>query len=195
MKRSYSLIKVGLSLLAFAVLGLTNVATSNAATSAAIDIKVSINATKSLSIGSTVYNYGALSVNTSSVSSSILVTNDSGALVETYTLQGANAASTGGGTTWNIAASTGVIDEYVLAGQFSTAQPANSDAAWGSDAMTTSAVACTSTVFGNGVGGEAGSSVSPVGGSNTRNLWFRIITPLYVSDVTQRNATLTLAVQ
>ena len=196
MNRVNRLRKTGLWLLALGVLGLTHVVTSHAATSAAIDIKVSISATKSLSIGTTHYNFGALAVNTSSVSASaIAVTNDSGSLLETYTLQGANAASTGGGTTWNIAASTGVIDEYVLAGQFSTAAPANDDTDWDNDALTTSAIPATDTVLGNGTHAQAGNGVSPLAGSNTRNLWFRIITPLYVTDVTQRNATLTLAVQ
>src|ERR1700753_3778619 len=51
-----------------------------------LDIHVSINASKSLALGTTSYNFGALSVNTSSVSASaIVVTNDSTALQETYT--------------------------------------------------------------------------------------------------------------
>ena len=169
-------------------------AESQAATSAAIDIRVSISATKSLSVGTTVYNYGALNVNVSSVSSSILVTNDSGALTESYSLQGANAASTGGGTTWTLAASTST-DQYALAAQFSTSQPADTDAAFSSDDTTTSVINCTTTVFGNGTAGESGASVSPSAGSRDRNLWFRIRTPNIVSDTTQRLATLTLAVQ
>ena len=104
-------------------------------------------------------------------------------------MQGANAASSGGGTTWNIAASTGVIDQYVLAGQFSTAQPANVDSAWASDSLTVSPIAATDTVLGNGTHAEAANGISPLSGSNDRTLWLRMITPLYVSDVTQRNAT------
>ena len=157
-----------------------------------LDITVSINATKSLSVDTTFYDFGAQAVNISTQSTTaIAVTNDSGALIETYTLQGANAVSTGGGTTWTLASSTGT-DQYALAAQFSTAQPANVDASWGSDDLTTSAITCTSTVLGNGTAGQSGASVAP---SATRNLWFRMKTPGVVSDTTQRKATLTLAVQ
>ena len=186
----------GLWILAATAVVLAMKAPAQADTSFALDIKVSINATKALTVGSTHYNFGALAVNTSSVSATaVLVTNTSGALVETYTLQGANAASTSGGTTWSIVASTGVVDQYVLAGQFGTAASVNTDAAWANDALTTSAIVATDSVIGNGTPGETGLNVSPLAGSNTRNLWFRIITPLAVSDTTQRNATLTLAVQ
>src|SRR5262245_28101588 len=51
-----------------------------------LEIHVSINAAKSLSAGTTYYNFGQLTPNVSSVSASALViTNDSGSLVETYT--------------------------------------------------------------------------------------------------------------
>ena len=157
-----------------------------------LDITVSINAAKSLSVNTTFYDFGALSVNVSSVSlSSITVTNNSGALIETYTLQGANAASTGGGTTWTLAASPGT-DIYALAGQFSTAQPNNFDASWASDDLTTSAIVGTATVLGNGTAGESAAAVVP---SAVRGLWFRIKSPTVVSDTTQRKATLVLAVQ
>ena len=73
-----------------------------AALTQSIDIKVSISATKSVAVNTTYYHYGALGVNTSSVSATaIVVTNDSAALVETYTLQGANAASTAGSSRTN----------------------------------------------------------------------------------------------
>ena len=92
--------KVGFWVLAAAAVVLAIKAPAQAATSFSLDIKVSINATKALTVGSTHYNFGALAVNTSSVSATaVLVTNTSGALLQTYTLQGANAASTGGGTT------------------------------------------------------------------------------------------------
>ena len=185
---------VGFALAVFAVGALFS-SPAKAALTQAIDIKVSISATKSVAVNTTHYNFGALTVNTSSVSATaITVTNDSAALVETYTLQGANAASTGGGTTWNIAASTGVVDEYVLGAQFSTARPANTDSAFTNDVLTTSAIVASAGTLGNTTLGESGASVSPLAGSNTRSLWFRIITPLAVSDVTQRNATLTLAI-
>jgi hypothetical protein len=165
---------------------------AHAATSQNLDITVSISATKSLSAGTTFYDFGALAVNSSSVSATaIAVTNDSGALIETYTLQGANASSTGGGTAWTLAAAPG-SDQYALAAQFSTARPTDADGSWGSDDLTTSAIAASSTVLGNGTAGESGASVAPAA---ARNLWFRMKTPTSVSDTTQRKATLTLAVQ
>ena len=127
-----SLKKFGLWLIAAFVAVVVGRTPAHASTDTVhIDIHVSISASKSLAINTTSYNFGALAVNTSSVSASaITVTNDSGALLETYTMQGANATSSGGGTTWNIAASTGVIDQYVLAFQSSSQlplMPANAD--------------------------------------------------------------------
>ena len=156
-----------------------------------LDITVSILATKSLSVNTTAYDFSGLAVNTSSVSATaIVVTNDSVGLIETYTLQGANAASTGGGTTWTLAASTGT-DTYALAAQFSSAKPTDVDGSWGSDDLTTSAITATTNVLGNGTLAEAGVDVAAAA---TRNLWFRIKTPGVVSDTTERRATLTLAV-
>jgi len=116
-------------------------------------------------------------------------------LRETYTLKAANAISDSGGTDWTLAAST-TTNTYAIAGQFSTAAPANTLAAWDStDYMTTSAQNCSATQFGNGNAGESGLSVSPSAGSNTRNLWFRIHTPSEVDDAGGHTALVTLAVQ
>ncbi len=156
-----------------------------------IDITVSINATKSLSVNTTTYAFGSMAVNISSVStSSITVTNNSGSLIETYSLTGANALSVGG-TNWTLAASPGT-DIYALAAQFSTAAPNDVDASWAADDLTTSAIVATQTVLGNGTLAQAGTAVVPGG---VRGLWFRMKTPTVVSDATQRKATLTLAVQ
>jgi len=166
---------------------------ARAGSSATLDITISISATKSLSIGTTSYDFGAQPVNTSTVSATAIdVNNDSNGVLETYTIQGANAASTGGGTSWTLDVATGTLDHYMLAAQFSTARPSNTVGAWSSDDLTTSAVACTATQFGNGTLGEAGTQVVP---NSHRSLWFRLITPNVVSDTTQRKATITLAVQ
>ena len=157
-----------------------------------IDITVSITAAKSLSVNATYYDFSAMAVNTSSVSvSSITVTNNFGALIETYTLQGANAASTGGGNTWTLAASP-AANTYALAGQFSNAQPNNADGDWTDDSLTTSAIPASTTDLGNGVAGESGAGVVPGG---VRGLWFRMKTPTSVADTTEHKATLVLAVQ
>ncbi len=167
-----------------------------AATSQVLEIHVSINATKSLSAGTTYYDFGAMSLNTSSNSASALViTNDSGAYIETYTLQGANATSDTGGTGWTLAASTGT-NQYKLGAQFSGARPVNTDAAWDStDYLTTGAQACSTTQFGDGSAGDEGATVSPVAGSRDRNLWFRLHTPDITAGVESRTAQVTIAVQ
>ena len=110
-------------------------------------------------------------------------------------MQGANALSQTGGTNWDIVASTGALDDYVLAAQFSTARPDNDEANWAIDDLDLTAQTCSATQFGNGNAGESGDAVSPTVGQYDRNLWFRIITPALVSDTTQRQATITVGVQ
>ena len=181
-------------IIAGAALGLSLASTARAFSSSAnLDITVSISATKSLAVTTTSYDFGAQGVSVATVSATAIdVNNDSNGLQETYTIQGANAASTGGGTTWTLDVATGTLDHYMLAAQFSTARPGNSAAAWSSDDTTTSVTACSATVFGNGTLAEAGTQVIP---QSHRSLWFRLGTPNVVSDVTQRKATITLAVQ
>lgn len=160
-----------------------------------LDVKVSISATKSVSAGTTYYDFGGLNTSISSNSATALViTNDSGSLVETYTMLAGNAVSDTGGTNWTLAGSPG-SDIYSLAAQFSTARPDNVGGTWASDDLTAGAQTCSATLFGNGTAGESGVDVSPTGGSNTRNLWFRIQTPTAVTDATSHTATITLAVQ
>ena len=177
-------------------LALIAVKPASAVTSQVLDIHVSITATKSLSAGTTFYNFGALAPDVSSNSASaIQITNDSGAYVETYTLQGANATSDTGGTNWTLAASTGT-NQYSIGAQFSTAQPANTQPAWDStDYLTTSAQACSATQFGNGTLAEAGTSVSPVVANRDRYLWFKIHTPDISTGTEGRTAQITIAVQ
>ena len=196
MKTQVRIKQLSLSLIAMFIALVIVKTPAYAVSTLGIDIKVSINATKALTVGTTVYDFGVMNVNTSSVSaSSILVTNTSGSLLESYAITGANAASTSGGTTWTLASSTGPIDQYVLGAQFSTASPANTDATWSTSISSTSVGNCTATQFGNGTLAQSGASVSPIAGSSARNLWFRMITPLFVTDPSQRNATITLAVQ
>jgi hypothetical protein len=163
-----------------------------------IDIKVSISATKSLSIGTTNYSYGTLGIGVSSVSAAgIVVTNDSGGYIEDYSLQGANADIVGGGDVWNLNTSTSAAnDDYALAAQFSTARPNDVDADWANDALTTGAQNCTDDdTFGNTTAGQSCFQVSPLTGSRNRNLWFRIKTPGAVNNLSQHLAVVTLGVQ
>ena len=161
-----------------------------------IDIRVSITATKSLAAGTTSYDFGAMNVNASSVSATAInIQNDSGGLVETYTMQGADASSLGAGSPWTLAGSPG-SDTYALAAEFSTARPADADGNWGSDNLTkASATDCDDTTFGNGTHAEAGDGVSSLAGQYDRSLWFRLKTPTAVSDTTQHLAQVTLAVK
>ena len=121
-----------------------------AATPQNLDVKVSVNVSKDLTVSGTYYHFGLLAPNVSSNSATaITITNASGGLIETYTLQGSDAVSEGVGTAWTLAAAV-ATDTYVLQGQFSSARPANADGNWANDTFTTSAVACSDTQFGNG---------------------------------------------
>ena len=178
--------------LALAVIGVIGLASEAKAytPSQNLDIRVSIAASKSLSVNTTYYNFGALPISSTVVSaSSITVTNDSGGLVETYTLQGASATPVGAGTEWVLASSAG-SDQYALAAQFS--EVGNIQSGWTSDDLNYNAVACTAEVFGNATAGESGLSVASAG---VRGLWFRIKTPTAVTDTAEHKATITLAVQ
>ncbi len=161
-----------------------------ASSSQNLDIHVSINASKSLSVNTTSYNFGALAINSTVVSaSSITVINDSGGLIETYTIQGASATPVGVGANWVLATSAGT-DQFALAAQFSN--PGNIQAAWTADDLTYAAIGCTADQFGNGTPGESGLQVTPNG---IRGLWLRIKTPTAVTDTAEHKATITLAVQ
>lgn len=160
-----------------------------------IEVHVSIAASKSLSVNTTSYDFGALAVNTSSVSANgLIVTNDSGALIETYTLLAGDAISDLGGQDWTLASSTGP-NQYALAAQFSNSRPNNNNVDWSNDDLSSSVQSCSATQFGNGTQNESGYQVSPTVGLNTRNLWFRIKTPDQVTDPGGHTATVTLAVE
>ena len=180
---------IRIALIAIAILGASRIAQAYTP-SQPLDIRVSISASKSLAVSTTYYNFGALAINSTNVSaSSITVTNDSGGLIETYTIQGASATAVTAGTDWGLAASTGT-NQYAMDAQFSN--PGSIQTAWTSDALSFTATPCTAEVFGNTSGSESGLNVSP---SGVRGLWFRIKTPSAVTDTAEHKATITLAVQ
>ena len=190
MKIETQLKKFSLWLLAFAVVAVMKMPVLASTDTVHLDIHVSINGSKSLALGTTSYDFGAMNVNTSSVSAAaIVVTNDSAALQETYTIQGANAT---GGNGWTLNTTTGTVDNFVLGAQFSTTLPTNVDATWSSSLLTTSIVAASGTQF---AGNQNALNISPAAGVNTRTLWLRMITPLYVTDTVQKDMTITMAVQ
>jgi hypothetical protein len=170
-----------------------------------VDIHVSISASKSVAItGSTITTFGALPVSAAAVSgSSITVTNDSGAYIESYALQGANATSDTNGTPWTLSLTTGT-NQYALGAMFgdgSTA-PANTTAVWGYNNaalyLTSGVQNCSATQFGNNVAGQTGVSVDPDPAStytNNRALWFRMITPSVTSGTEGRTAKVYISVQ
>ena len=164
-----------------------------AASAANLDITVSISSTKSLTLGTSFYSFGAQSVNASVVSAtSIDVTNASTALVESYAIAGADAPSTEGGTAWTLSTTPGV-DAFALAAQFSASAPSNADASWASDDLNnSSAVNASDTVLGNGTHADAGDQVMP---GAARKLWFRLKTPTAISDGGNHKASLTISVQ
>ena len=184
--------KIKLGAIAAAFFGMFMAGEAQAALSDNMDIHVSINGNKSvLVVGTTSYDYGALDVNTSSVSaSSFTIRNDSTVFIETYTLTGANAISDSGGTDWTLNSSA-AADQYALAAQFSDNAPADLDGSWASDDLTTGAQTCSTTAFGNGTEAEAGSNVAV---SADRGLWFRIKTPTSVTDSGAHTVTVTVSV-
>jgi hypothetical protein len=168
---------------------------SKAADNVALDIHVSISTSKEVAVNTTFYYFGAQPINTSTNSATpIVVTNNSTALVETYTIQGGDAISDTAGTDWTLANSTNATagDTYALAAVFSGSRPDNAEASWQTDDLNRlSAVTCTTTVLGNGVAGESGAAVDP---ASTRDLYFRLRTPTSVLDAGGHTATLTLSV-
>ena len=162
-----------------------------AATTDDVDIHVSISASKSLSVNTTFFDFGALDVRISSVSNgAIIVTNDSTALIETYTLMATDAISDSGGTDWTLASSTGP-DQVVLEAQFSDARPSDSNPNWSQDSVSNGTTTCTDNIFGNGTASESGQEVMPAA---TRNLWFRIRTPSSVTNGGPHTMTVTISV-
>ena len=187
------LARVSLWLVGVAVTLATFAGHAQAANPQNLDIHVSISNTKDLTVSTTFYNFGALAVNSSSVSTSITVTNPSATgLLETYTIKGDTATADAGGVNWVLASSTNT-DQYALAAQFAASSPADDSVHWTSnhDLNSTSAVTATDSILGDTIHNEAGDGVSP---GATRNLWFRIRTPNIVSDPGHHKAVCVLSV-
>jgi hypothetical protein len=193
--------KISLWFLGMAMLALFTNHKASAALTASVELHVSIGANKSVSLAasSTYYMFGAMPLSSATVSSSsITVTNDSGAYVQTYTLQGAAAVSDTAGTNWAIATTTGT-NQYALGAVFSDTPPVATQTFWPYGSadlyLTGSPQVCSTTQFGNGNAGEAGSAVSPNAGQNDRYLWFRMHTPGISTGVEGRTAQVTIAIQ
>jgi len=178
---------VGLLLLA----GVSSVALAYTV-SDTIGVKVTVTGNLSVSITEEEYQFGTLSANFTSVSTSaVTVTNDSDGYTEDYQMKATNT------TSWTLAATQGE-DTFCLAAQFSTSQPSNADGSWTDDDLTTSDQPCSADTFGNGTAGEAGIDVPANAGTGSdRSLWFRIKTPSTVKTGagTEQTSTVTVTAQ
>ena len=174
------------------------VAFSPSAKAAVLDIHVSISATKSLQALTTTYQFGALNLGVSSNSvTALVIRNNSGAYVETYTLQGANATSDTSGTSWTLNTTSTGTNQYRLAAMFASSRPDNQDSTWGSEDYLdpTTPGTCDGTTYTDGTQTGAGVSPSPAASAYDRNLWFRMITPGVSTGTEARTAQVTIAVQ
>lgn len=193
---------VGLLLGALIVLGAGKVAQLQAASSADIDLKVTI--ASDLQIGlvpgvlggnATSYNFGVMTVNVTTITNVAVSSNTSSANIETF----------GAGLTdpvvWTADTAAGA-DKYNLRVVFTTnsltTEPAGSEFASNDDVSAGSPVKATSTIFapatadnGNGV------SVPNLGGDaqRRRRIWVRLVTPTSSSTGLEQNIKLTVNAQ
>ena len=193
--------KVSLWLLGLASLAILAPTKASAVLISTVEVHVSIASSKSVSLqaSSTYYAFGAMPLSSATVaSSSITVTNDSGAFVETYILQGAAAISDTLGTNWSLATTTGT-NQYALGAMFSSSRPADTQTVWptGSTSLylTGTPQTCSTTQFGDSSAGDEGAGVSPVVGSRDRYLWFRMHTPSVSTGTEGRTAQVYISVQ
>ena len=160
-----------------------------------LDIRVSIAATKEVTVDTTFYYFGAIAINTSSNSATpIEVSNASSGLIETYTIKGGDAISDTVGQDWTLTGSTATTGSaiYALAAQFKSSRPDNAEENWLQDDLNrTTAVTCTTAILGDGTAGDEGAGVNP---SDVRYLYFRLKTPTNTSDGGAHTAQLTLSV-
>lgn len=190
MRKTLSLIAVGLAIAVGSF-----IKPAHAADNVNLDLNVAISATKEVTTNTTFYQFGAIQISSHVVaSSSFTITNNSTALIETYTIQGSTAISDTVGTNWNLVSSTNSVgsETYALAALFSGSTPDNQEASWLSDDLNKDTpVTCTTTVLGNGVAAESGASVNPAA---QRGLWFRIGTPTTTGDGGPHTITVNLSV-
>jgi hypothetical protein len=180
--------KLWLALAALAVLAIAS--TAKAANPQNLDIRVSINATKDLTVDSTYYTFAAIPVSSEAVSaSSITVTNSSTGLIQTYTLQGADAYTLTADT-WTLSDVGIGANTYMMGAIFHNATPALGDFGSEDNLNSSTALVANATVLSNG--GETGASVAS---GAARHLWFMIFTPSSVADPSTHKATIVLAVQ
>lgn len=121
------------------------------------------------------YNFGTVSLNTTTISTSAAIVTNAGNVSQTYSL----SAAPQGGSIWSIKASTPTaFDQYVLFGQFNSGQPTNASFV-AADSIVGTPTAASASVY---AGNQTGLNV-PAGAA--RNLWLRLDMPLSSSTTDQ----------
>ena len=185
------LISLGLGLLlAMSVLGIAKAAT----VSDSIELYVTVTGDLSVTIIETGLSFGSVAADDTSVlTSSATVRNDSTGLTESYQIKGSNSVP----SNWTLAnAATGTDeDQFVLYSAFSTAEPT----VWTDDDLETGDQNCTSAVFSEdgthtGVGVVANNPGDYTTAGSDRWLWFRIDTPTSLTVGSGEPQTITVTV-
>ena len=174
-------------------LGSAFVSRSSASPTASINIRVTVQPNLSVAVDSDTYNFGLLPANSSSISTRpILVTNDSLGRTEDYTLSAANAAGSQS-TNW-VLGSTNGADAFSLQ-TLSTGDARPSDAEFAGVVSTLATVTRQWNAASNhfAISGSTFTGNNVVAsGSNTRKLWFRILTPTTSTDDTEKTSVVTV---
>lgn len=154
-------------------------------------LTVTVSPDVSVWIGETLYAFGDMGTNETSISqTSIAVINDSAGLTEKYSIKASDAHNDGAHaspTSWTLAASTGT-DTYSLMATFKADLPGDSDFEVMHDTLTNAAVTCDTTKFATG-GTQDG--YESIGGTEER-LWFKISTPSSVKDTNEHTIFITV---
>ena len=176
------LISLGLGLLlAMSVLGIAEAATS----SDTLELYVTVTGDLSVTIIEAGLPFGSVAANDSSVlTSSATVRNDSTGLTESYRIKGSNSVP----SNWTLA-STPDEDQFVLYAAFANTEPSG---VWADDDLEWGDQDCTSDVFSYD-GTQTGVDV-PASVGNDRALWFRIDTPTSLTVGVDEPQTITVTV-
>jgi hypothetical protein len=182
------LISLGLGLLlAMSVLGIAEAAT----VSDSIELYVTVTGDLSVTIIETGLSFGSVAADDTSVlTSSATVRNDSTGLTESYQIKGSNSVP----SNWTLS-STPDEDQFVLYAGFSTAEPT----VWTDDDLEVNNQNCTSDVFSEdgshtGVGVVSNNPGDYTAAGSDRWLWFKIDTPTSLTVGSSEPQTITVTV-
>jgi hypothetical protein len=188
------LIILGLGLL----LAMSVLSIAEAANPDTMELYVTVTGVLSVDIIDTGLSFGSVNPNDTSVlTSSATVRNDSTGLTESYRIKGSNSVP----SNWTLAsAATGPDeDQFVLYAACDEAQPADADGTWSDDDLEVSDQDCSSTVFSidgshTGVNVPANNPGDYTATGSDRWLWFRIKTPTSLTVGSGEAQTITVTV-